>query len=147
MRGIWKSFEFHQPCLLKTEGWTETSVKSIKKLEQNRVKYQHNSKSLNYEDCEPTDGEANSGRYSYNRDHLDDGVDRILNKSIECENESDDLEGQGIEKITIPSNIIVGYTGLEVLLGLKLSGDTDTLTEASKLIDEFYKRGEIENEH
>ena len=115
-----------------------------KKIEQNRVKYQHNSKSPNFEDYEPTDGEANSGRYNYNRDHLDDGVDRNLNKSIECENESDD---QGIEKITIPSNIIDVYTRLEVLLGLKLSGDTDTLTEASNLIDEIYKRGEIENEH
>ena len=33
---------------------------------------------------------------------------------------------------------------LEVLLGLKLSGHTDTLTEASNLIDELYKRSEIQ---
>ena len=51
-----------------------------------------------------------------------------------------DLEGQGL-KIIIPSNIIDIHTRLEVLLGLKLSGHTDTLTEASNLIDEFYKRG------
>ena len=58
--------------------------------------------------------------------------------------DSDDLEGEGL-KIIIPSNIIDIYTRLEVLLGLKLSGHTDTLTEESNLIDELYKRGEIEN--
>ena len=55
-----------------------------------------------------------------------------------------DLEGEGL-KIIIPSNIIDIYTRLEVLLGLKLSGHTDTITEASNLIDELYKRGEIQN--
>ena len=48
-------------------------------------------------------------------------------------------------KVIIPSNIIDIYTRLDVLLGLKLSGHTDTLTEASFLIDELYKRGEIQN--
>ena len=61
------------------------------------------------------------------------------------ENVSDsDLEGQGV-KIIIPSNIVDIYTRLEVLLGLNLSGHSDTLTEASNLIDELYKRGEIQN--
>ena len=55
-----------------------------------------------------------------------------------------DLKGQGA-KIIIPSNIIDIYTRLEILLGLKLSGHTDTVTEASNLIDELYKRGEIQN--
>ena len=50
-----------------------------------------------------------------------------------------------LKKIIIPSNIIDNYTRLEVLLGLKLSGHTDTLTEASKLIDELYKEGELQN--
>ena len=59
--------------------------------------------------------------------------------------EPDNLRGQGIEKIIIPSNIIDIYTRLEVLLGLNLSGHTSTLTEALKLIDEIYKRGEIRN--
>ena len=59
--------------------------------------------------------------------------------------EPHNLRGQGIEKIIIPSNIIDIYTRLEVLLGLNLSGHTSTLTEASKLIDEIYKRGEIQN--
>ena len=45
------------------------------------------------------------------------------------------LEGQGIEKTIVPSNITDLYTNLEVLLGLKLSDHTDTLTEASKLTD------------
>ena len=55
-------------------------------------------------------------------------------------------QGQGIEKTIIPSDIIDIYTRLEILLGLKLSGHTDTLTEASNLIDELYKMGEIQNE-
>ena len=56
------------------------------------------------------------------------------------------LEGQGIEKIIIPSNIIDIYTRLEILLGLEISGHNDTLTEASNLIDDLYKRHEIQNE-
>ena len=64
---------------------------------------------------------------------------RIIKKE-----EPTDLKGQGV-KIIIPSNIIDIYTRLEVLLGLKLSGHTDTLTEASNLIDALYKRGEIRN--
>ena len=53
-------------------------------------------------------------------------------------------EGEGL-KTKIPSNIIDMYTRLEVLLGLKLSGHSNTLTEAITLIDELYKRGEIQN--
>ena len=55
------------------------------------------------------------------------------------------LKGKGIEEIIIPSNIIDIYTRLEILLGLNLSGRTDTLSEASNLIDELYKRGEMQN--
>ena len=55
-----------------------------------------------------------------------------------------DLQGEGV-KIIIPSNIIDIYSRLEILLGLKLNGHTDTLTEASNLIDELYRRGEIQN--
>ena len=55
-----------------------------------------------------------------------------------------DLKGQGV-KIIISSNIIDIYTILEVLLGLKLSGHTDTLTEPSNLIGELCKRGEMQN--
>ena len=51
-----------------------------------------------------------------------------------------DLQGEGM-KINMPCNIIDIYTRLEILLGLKLIGHTNTLTEASNLIDELYKRG------
>ena len=73
-------------------------------------------------------------------------IDKIRNPPLPAiENVSDsNLEGQGVN-IIIPSNIIEIYTRLEILLGLKLSGHTDTLTEASNLIDELYKRGEIQN--
>ena len=67
-------------------------------------------------------------------------IDKVQNPPLPAiEN---DLQGEGV-KIIIPSNIIDIYTRLEVLLGLKLSGHTDTSTEASNLIDELYKRGEI----
>ena len=56
-----------------------------------------------------------------------------------------DLEGQGF-KIIIPSNIIDIHTGLEILIGLKLSGPTDTLTKSGNLMDELYKRVQIQNE-
>ena len=56
------------------------------------------------------------------------------------------LQGEGV-KIFIPSNIIDIYTRLEILLGLNLSGHTDTLTKASNLIDQLFKMGEIQNEH
>ena len=49
-------------------------------------------------------------------------------------------------KIFILSNFIDIWTGLEVILGLKLSGPTDTPTEASNLIDALYKGGELQNE-
>ena len=79
---------------------------------------------------------------------LPKAIDKIRNPSlptIENIEDSNDLEGQGI-KIIIPSNIIDIYTRLEVLLGLKLSGHIDTLTEASNLLNELYKRGEIQTE-
>ena len=72
-------------------------------------------------------------------------VEDIQNKTFdEITDNSDDLRGEGL-KIIIPSNLIDIYTRLEILLGLKLSGHTNTLTEASNLIDELYKRGEIRN--
>ena len=73
-------------------------------------------------------------------------VEEIQNRTFEeISDVSDGLQGEGIEKIIIPSNIIDIYTRLEILLGLKLSGHTDNLTEASNLIDELYRRGEIQN--
>ena len=55
------------------------------------------------------------------------------------------MDGQGL-KIVVPFNIIDIYTRLELLLGLKLPGHSDTLREASFLSDELYKRDEIQNE-
>ena len=68
-------------------------------------------------------------------------------KSCRCKYSKTNMKGRGIEKIIIQSNIIDIdiYTRLEVLLGLKISGHSATLKEASNLIDELYKRGEIQN--
>ena len=82
-------------------------------------------------------------------------ITEIVNPSGEIENLEDfceeisdnDVEGQGVEKIIITSNIFDIYTRLEILLGLKLSGHTKTLTEASNLLDEFHQRGEIQIHH
>ena len=51
-----------------------------------------------------------------------------------------------LKKMIITSNINDILTRLEVLLRFKLYGHTDTLIEASNIIEEFYKRGEIQNE-
>ena len=105
-----------------------------------------------------------SARSKYIKNNLQNRVDKILNPTLSLPTtsslptkslvtsslpaseieDSDDLSGSGVTKIIIPSNIIEIWTRLEVLLGLKLSGHTDTLTEASNLIDELYKRGEIQ---
>ena len=91
------------------------------------------------------DDDRNSKRKLFFTKTLPKLVEDIQNKTFEdISDDSTDLEGQGV-KIIIPSNIIDIYTRLEILLGLKLSGHTDTLTEASNLIDELYKRGEIQN--
>ena len=88
-------------------------------------------------------GDKPSKRKTFSRKTLPKLVEKIQNKSFE-ENtdDSDNLQGDGV-KIIVPSNIIDIDTRLEILLGLKLSGHTDTLTEASILIDELYKGGEI----
>ena len=80
----------------------------------------------------------NSGRGRYIQNKLYDDVGEILNLDKQ-------LKGRGVEKYIIPSNTIDIYTRLEVVLGLKISGHTDTLTEASNLIDELYKQGETQN--
>jgi len=90
-------------------------------------------------------GDKRSARKTFFTKTLPELVEQIQNKTFEeIIDDSDDLQGEGV-KIIIPSNIIDIYTRLEILLGLKLSGHTDTLTEASNLIDELYKRGEIQN--
>ena len=83
---------------------------------------------LDFENNNHISGESKSGRYKQSKSNF--------NKR--------NLEGEGVNFI-IPSDIIDIYTRLEVLLGLKISGHTDTLTEASNLFDELYKRGEIQH--
>ena len=95
------------------------------------------SKTGFYYSRKPTKGRM-SGRYRYIKNDLDNDVRRILYLDRK-------LKGRGVQKIIIPSNIIDIYTRLEVLLRLKMSGHTNTLTESSNLIDELYKLGEIEN--
>ena len=84
-----------------------------------------------YYNREPTKGRLRSRDRAIKYD-LDNDVIRILILDFK-------LKGRGIEKFIIPSNIIDFYTRLEVSLGLKLSGHTDTLTEASNLVDDIYK--------
>ena len=108
---------------------TDTSNIPIKKLNyQDREIFNDILESLDFKNYKPARGESKSGRYKQSRKNF----------------KKDNLEGQGV-KIIIPSDVIDIYTRLEILLGLKLSGHTDTLTEASNLIDELYKRGEIKN--
>ena len=90
-------------------------------------------------------GDNKSKRKTFLIEKLPKLVEEIQNRTFEeIIDDSDDLQGEGV-KIIIPSNIIDIYTRLEILLGLKFSGHTDTLTEASNLIDELYKLGEIQN--
>ena len=86
------------------------------------------------------DGDRESKRKTFLTRTLPKLVDEIQNRTFD----EIDLEGQGV-KTVLPSNIIDVYTRPEVLRGLQLSGHTDFLTEASNLIDELYKRGEIQN--
>ena len=88
---------------------------------------------LNYDPSK----DSNSKRTKSIKNDLKKRVHKIKNPPLT-------LQGEGV-KIIIPSNTIDIYTRLQVLLGLKLSGHTDTLTEASNLMDELYKRGEIQN--
>ena len=91
-------------------------------------------------------GDIKSKRKIFLTEKLSKLVEDIQNRTYEeiTLDSDNNLQGEGV-KIIIPSNINDIYTRLEVLLGLKLSGHTDTLTEASNLIDELYKRGEIQN--
>ena len=110
--------------------FTDTTGKFFNKLNKKENKtYKKLLNTLDYKSYRPKYRETNSGRYKKTNNLL----------------KSNNLQDRGIEKSIIPSNIIDIYTRLEVLLGLKLSGHTDTLTEASNLIDELYKRGEIQN--
>ena len=83
-------------------------------------------------------GDRPSNRKKFFTIELPKKVSEIQNIRLD-ENTDDsdfDLQGEGV-KIIIPSNTTDIYTKLEVLLGLKISGHTDTLTEANNLFDEI----------
>ena len=91
-------------------------------------------------------GDRDSKRKKFFTITLPKLVEDIQNRTYEeiTLDSDNNLQGEGV-KIIIPSNIIDIYSRLEILLGLKLSGHTDTLTESSNLTDELYRLGEIQN--
>ena len=109
---------------------TDTSNIPLKKLnDKDNEIFNNILENLDFEKYKAIRGESKSRRY----------------KQFKSNFKKRNLEGQEV-KIIIPCNMIDIYTRLKILLGLKLSGHTGTLTEASSLIDELYKRGEIQNE-
>ena len=108
--------------------FTQTSNIPLKKLNRQEWEVYNNIlETLDFENYKPISGESKSGRYKQSKNNF--------NKR--------NLKREGV-KIIIPSNIFDIYTRLETLLGLKLSCHTDTLTEASNLIDELYILSEIQ---
>ena len=106
--------------------FTQTSNIPLKKLnEQEWEIYKKFLETLDFANYKPKSGESKFGRYKYSETNL---------------------KGRGIEKFIIPSNVIDIYARLELLPGLKLSDNTDNLTEASNSIDELYKRSEFQIE-
>ena len=117
---------------------TDTKYETAKSMsDTEKVVFKDILSKTNYYIRKLTKGKM-SGRDRYIKNDLDNDVIRILNLDTK-------LKCRGIENVIISLNINDIYTRLEVLLGLKLSGHTDTLTEASNLIDELYKLGEIQN--
>ena len=110
--------------------FTQTSNIPLKNLkDQEREIYKNILKDLNFENDKAVSGGNKSDKYKRSKTIF-----------------KNDLKGQGIQKIIKPSKKIDIYTRLELLLGLKLSAHTDTLTEASNLIGELYRVVEIQNE-
>ena len=118
--------------------FTDTSYNTAKSMnDTEKLVFRDILQKTDYYKRLPTKGRM-SGRDRYIKYQLDNEVSRILNLNTK-------LKGRGVEKIITPFNIVDIYTRLEILLGLRLSGHSDTLTEASNLIHELYKRGEIQN--
>ena len=89
-------------------------------------------------------GDRDSKRKTFFTKKLPKLPGEIQNKTFdEINDDPDDLQEE--VKIVIPSNIIDICTRIENLPGLKLSGHSDILAEASNLIDQLYKLGEIQN--
>ena len=108
---------------------TITANLPLKKLiDIDKEIYNNILKNLDFENYQTIRGETKSVRYKYSETNFKG------------------LKNQGIDKIIIPSKIFDIYSSLEISPGLKISGHTDTLTEASNLIDKIYKRREIQIE-
>ena len=122
-----------QKVLVDSKYKTATSVN-----DKDKVVFRDKLRKTYYYDRIPRKGRM-SGCDRHIKNDLDNDVRKILNSDTK-------LSGRGIEKLFIPSNVIDIYTRFKVLLGMKLSGHTDTLTEASNSIDELYKTGETQNE-
>ena len=118
---------------------TDTTEKTIKMLnDKDRVTNKNILTSLKYTNFKPSIREMASGRSKSKRGKLNADVEKISHTSFISDF---DLEIQGL-KIIIQSNIIDLCTRSQDLLGLKVSGHTNNLTEASKLFEELYKRSE-----
>ena len=95
------------------------------------------------------EGDKQSKRETFITEELPRRVAQIENRILypprKIEDGTNPLEGE-VMKIIIPSNITDKYTRLEVLLGLKLSGHTDIVTEASNVLVKLYKQSDIQNE-
>ena len=119
---------------------TNKTYKNAKSLNDNeKVVFSDFLQNTGYYSCKLTKGKP-SGLDKYIKNELHNDVKKILKIDTKPK-----LKGKGVEKTIIPNNIIDIYTRLEVLLGLKLSGHTDTLTEATNLVGELYRQGEIQN--
>ena len=109
------------------------------------------SKILNDINYNPNEDNS-STRQKYIKNQLKSRVQNILKPPVAAiaSGESDeyetDLEGNGTKTIVVPSDSDEIWTRLQVLLGLKLAGHTDTLIEASQLLDALFKKDEIETE-
>ena len=110
--------------------FTDQSYKTAKsKNDTEKLVFRDILQKTEYYKCLPTKS-CMSVCDRYNKNDLDKEVRRSSNLDTKH-------KGRGIEKNIIPSDIFDIYTRLENLLGLKLSGHTDALTEASFLIKEI----------
>ena len=112
------------------------TIKSMNDMD--KIVFRYKLQKTDFYNRKPTKGRI-SGRDKYIKNNLDNDARKILNLDTK-------LKGRGIEKIIIPSNKIDIYIRLEFVLGLKRRGHSNTPTEASNLIDQLYKMGEIQNE-
>ena len=74
------------------------------------------------------DGDRSSNSKAFNTEELPRRVSKI---EAVIEDESDDLQGEGLEVI-IPTELIGSWTRLEVILALKLCGHLDRIIKFNR---------------